>query len=507
MGDYIKECLKPILGDDISDDIIEYILTIKHEEDYAEFMENIVDMNNPKHLKVYEMLKREQFGTPSKKNKSSTDYRDSKMPFQTLSTIEDSQKSSKNSGGKGKKQKYVNFYTQDHKPGLRKGRHPCNCQATKHELINNCTKCGRIVCEQEGSGPCFFCDNMVCTRLEMEVLQSNSKESDKLYNHLMEKKKSNEWKKAMETRNRLIKTDQLGDEIKNKVYDDQNDYFDMNSQWMTDDEKRYMKKKQVNNYNKLHKSRRDLKLALDFASRTVTIDNNQPKFKDNLMKGVNKLLDNTDRRFPKNLFDGTKGELIAEIVKLMEEQKLSSTVPEIKENTQNGKKDKKVTSTNKFRIANDDFLESVDQGMCLSMHQPWASLLVAGIKIHEGRTWRTDHRGRLWIAAGSREPEDEEVLTCEQMYRELYDDPQLEFPKKYPTGCLLGCVFVDDCLEQSEYRRKYPNGESSSPYVLICSSPVILPIFYPMQGQHKIFPLSKELHKTAKAALLSSKWI
>lgn len=32
------------------------------------------------------------------------------------------------------------------------------------------------------------------------------------------------------------------------------------------------------------------------------------------------------------------------------------------------------------RIVNSDFLESVDTGKCLSMHQPYASLLVAGIK-------------------------------------------------------------------------------------------------------------------------------
>ena len=41
---------------------------------------------------------------------------------------------------------------------------------------------------------------------------------------------------------------------------------------------------------------------------------------------------------------------------------------------------------------------------CLSMHQPWASLLVAGIKRIEGRTWSTNHRGRLWIHATSQTP-------------------------------------------------------------------------------------------------------
>ena len=42
---------------------------------------------------------------------------------------------------------------------------------------------------------------------------------------------------------------------------------------------------------------------------------------------------------------------------------------------------------------------AADAGVCLSMHQPWVSLLVYGIKRIEGRGWPTEHRGRLWIAA------------------------------------------------------------------------------------------------------------
>ena len=55
------------------------------------------------------------------------------------------------------------------------GRHKCECQAQKCDLINNCTKCGRIVCAQEGSGPCLFCGQLVCTREEMEVLNRYKK--------------------------------------------------------------------------------------------------------------------------------------------------------------------------------------------------------------------------------------------------------------------------------------------------------------------------------------------
>jgi len=30
-------------------------------------------------------------------------------------------------------------------------------------------------------------------------------------------------------------------------------------------------------------------------------------------------------------------------------------------------------------------------------------------------------------------------------------DKKLEFPTSYPSGCLLGCVNVEDCLERTEY--------------------------------------------------------
>jgi len=50
----------------------------------------------------------------------------------------------------------------------------------KHPLVNNCLSCGRIVCAQEGSGPCFFCANLVVTKEEQLVLDRKSKKSEML---------------------------------------------------------------------------------------------------------------------------------------------------------------------------------------------------------------------------------------------------------------------------------------------------------------------------------------
>lgn len=114
--------------------VFRYILTIKHVEDYEEFMENIVDVSNAAHRKAYEALKLHQFGKNgecqntcnislciigSPKPQTSKKYKGTNIPFQTLNNISVVPNSGQSSG-KGKK-KYTNFYAQDHRPGLIKG--------------------------------------------------------------------------------------------------------------------------------------------------------------------------------------------------------------------------------------------------------------------------------------------------------------------------------------------------------------------------------------------------
>lgn len=137
------------------------------------------------------------------------------------------------------------------------------------------------------------------------------------------------------------------------------------------------------------------------------------------------------------------------------------------------------------RVQDKELLEISDLKCCLSMHQPWASLLIAGVKMHEGRTWYSAHRGRLWIAATAKPVDMDEVKRMETFYKNHYGG-KIEFPSQYPSACLLGCVLVQDCLPQEEYRKKYPKGESDSPFVFICNSPEELPIRFPVKGEHKI---------------------
>ena len=50
--------------------------------------------------------------------------------------------------------------------------------------------------------------------------------------------------------------------------------------------------------------------------------------------------------------------------------------------TKEENKKTKSTSNQTVRLQDGELQEMKDEGMCLSMHQPWASLLVAGIKMY-----------------------------------------------------------------------------------------------------------------------------
>ena len=48
-------------------------------------------------------------------------------------------------------------------------RKPCYCQATTAPLVNNCINCGKIVCENEGEGPCLFCGAWVDREMTYDI--------------------------------------------------------------------------------------------------------------------------------------------------------------------------------------------------------------------------------------------------------------------------------------------------------------------------------------------------
>ena len=150
-----------------------------------------------------------------------------------------------------------------------------------------------------------------------------------------------------------------------------------------------------------------------------------------------------------------------------------------------------------------------DPRRCLTLHQPWASLIVYGIKRAEGRVWNLCHKkevqpGRLWIHSAAKEMTKEEQKSIEDMYTELFalDNVVPTFPKHYPKSCLLGCIDLKAVVSQETFQqlplRPAVKGESSSPFVFLCSNPrkLIMPL-QNKESDHKIWNLTKDVMNKA----------
>nr|DAD19879.1 TPA_asm: hypothetical protein HUJ06_021342 [Nelumbo nucifera] len=146
---------------------------------------------------------------------------------------------------------------------------------------------------------------------------------------------------------------------------------------------------------------------------------------------------------------------------------------------------------------------------CLTMHQPWASLLVYGIKRIEGRSWPAPIRGRLWIHAASKVPEPDTIKAMEDFYREIYavnGITDLKFPEHYPVSRLLGCVDVVGCVKCEELVcwEEVPEGvrlEGQTDFCWLCEKPQKLVIPFEMRGYQGVYNLEKKIFEAAVRGL------
>lgn len=86
----------------------------------------------------------------------------------------------------------------------------------------------------------------------------------------------------------------------------------------------------------------------------------------------------------------------------------------------------------------------------ITIKQPFASLIVAGLKEYEFRTWKAKYRGELLIHASK---------TVDKKAMKKYEKYHLE----YPTGCIITKVNLVDCIKIDEKARKMLN--EKNPFV------------------------------------------
>ncbi|GAB2287445.1 hypothetical protein Dimus_021822 [Dionaea muscipula] len=142
---------------------------------------------------------------------------------------------------------------------------------------------------------------------------------------------------------------------------------------------------------------------------------------------------------------------------------------------------------------------------CLTMHQPWASLLVHGIKRVEGRSWPAPIRGRLWIHAAGKVPDAATLKAMEDFYREIYalsGITDLKFPEEYPVSRLVGCVEVVGCVSCDElaYWQEVPEGvrlEALTDFCWLCENPKKLLNPLEMRGYKGVYDLERKMFEDA----------
>ncbi|KAI3807450.1 hypothetical protein L1987_23378 [Smallanthus sonchifolius] len=155
---------------------------------------------------------------------------------------------------------------------FQKGK-PCSCEARRHRLVSNCLSCGKIVCEQEGEGPCSFCGALVLREgsmyagLEEEVGPMSDAEAA-----------------AEAYAKRLVDYDR-NSAARTTVIDDQSDYYEMEGNtWLSMEEKELLRKKKEEIEEAERANRSKVVISFDLVGRKVLL--NEDEASDELQKSI-----------------------------------------------------------------------------------------------------------------------------------------------------------------------------------------------------------------------------
>lgn len=111
----------------------------------------------------------------------------------------------------------------------------------------------------------------------------------------------------------------------------------------------------------------------------------------------------------------------------------------------------------------------------LSLRQPWADLVVYGVKDVENRDWSTRHRGLLVIHA-ARTMDDEAMARVGHL-----------LTRTPPTGALIGTVEVLDCVRDAASEWAWPDK-----WHWLVANAQLLPEPIPWRGYPGLFDVTLE---------------
>ncbi|KAL3845960.1 hypothetical protein ACJIZ3_003363 [Penstemon smallii] len=146
---------------------------------------------------------------------------------------------------------------------FQKGK-PCSCQARRHNLVSNCLSCGKIVCEQEGEGPCNFCGALVLREgstyaglEEGSFVLTDAEAAAEAY------------------AKRLVEYDR-DSAARTTVIDDQSDYYEIEgNSWLSMEEKELLRKKREEIQEAELAQRNKVVITFDLLGRKVLLNEDE----------------------------------------------------------------------------------------------------------------------------------------------------------------------------------------------------------------------------------------
>ncbi|VDN06673.1 unnamed protein product [Thelazia callipaeda] len=379
------------------------------------------------------------------------------------------------------------------------GRRRCQCQAQVHKLIRNCMGCGRIVCAQEGSGPCMFCKTLVCTREERRILDMQTEESAKLYKKLVgdviptfDKNRAialspshkESFAKAEQDRDRLLRAN-ADKEMRRRIHDLDSDYFSMESDiYLTKEEREAIVKR-----------KKELKEIRKHRNRAVVVD-------FDFDKGITKKTECERDPVLEAILESSYKRQEVKPSKL-QLRSFGGFVPKVKNPELPCQTDGFVKQEMNFLSNELQYVEVAKKGYSIALMQPVATLLAHGFRRHIFWNEYVDIRGPILIVAKTISVSNDQIE--KEMLRFTKDVGNREFPSDFPQGGILGRALLIDCVALEDYEKDnaddgYLDEEGS--YVLIFDifEPLnaVIPHIPPSDG---IYVMKKHLVKIVEKAL------
>ncbi len=112
----------------------------------------------------------------------------------------------------------------------------------------------------------------------------------------------------------------------------------------------------------------------------------------------------------------------------------------------------------------------------LTIKQPFATLIIEGLKEYEFRTWKTKYRGEFLIHAGK---------GVDKKAMEKFKHLNLE----YPSGCIIGKVTLTDCIPIDNDARQMLKEKKSIVYDSIIKDTNWIGYGFKMENVKKIKPI------------------